>query len=771
MIVLPYKADNTGFIVPRVYTDFTFMSTAQGGAVKIVSDDVNVDVVPKGVEIAGPTNKLAGSAQSSLRELQEREKEAKLRSEKLKQSGVDITLIKFNTWMLGGEKSYQKDLEDLQWKITEVNWNEKSEPRLNLARFYFVHGMYPEALGVIHIIKEADAIYGSTNDVKIVEGAALYMFDRYQDAIDVFNTVNLQLLDDKGAQEINFWKSAAILKIDEQIKVDKFMLADEAANAKKPEGESVDEAENTKLMLDTSTKLLKIIRKMDPDFVNSDEIQKLESTARFVTSHYQEAIKRFEESDFYKQGGDTFSTEDDKLWWSASDRKKNDKADLPFIKSIDVFLKYYPNHIFNDFALLALESRLKKSDLVVSEEIISSFKEETRPQQKNSIEFLRGLFYAKDEEDAKAVATWTPITEDVFDRYNRTRAQFAMTTFQMNKKQITEKEAIDRLNSLRLLWRGGILEFQVLNTLGEYYMQQKQYMDGFKVWRSAISAFPGSDESLLIAKKMSEKFVQVFSQGGADEIPKLEALTLYYEFRELTPIGKLGDDMISRLSDRLIEVDLLDRAAALLTHQVRFRLVGEEKDQAVLKLVRVHLMNHKPQDAYDVLNATYRENINPDTMQERRYLESAALIELGQSNKVLALLKGDNSQRASFIRADVYWRNKVWKKVVEELETPFRDIRREEKALTNDESDQLLRLAVAYALTDNKPKLQILYEDFIDFVKDEQRKKVFMFVSTDKGPVDYKNLDATVEFGDMQDFLQKYMESSSDKVAEAGAEQ
>jgi hypothetical protein len=766
MIVLPYADQGVGFINAHAYTDFTFLKTVQGAAVKLVSDNVTLDVVAKGAEIAGPTNKLEGSAQSALRELQEREKEAKLRSEKLKQNGVDVTLIKFNTWMLGGPGNYEKDLKDLNWKITEVNWSDKNEPRLNLARFYLAHGLYPEALGVIAMIEEADTAFGNSNNVKVVQATALYMSGKYSEAIEIYDKINQAELDDNGRQEVKFWRAASNLQIADQIKIDKF-ITDNAVDEKKPDDtEGGNEAENTKLMLDTSSKLLKIIRKMDPNFVNADEIQQLESTARFVTNHYQEAIKRFGESDLYKQGGDAFVTADDKSWWSTSTAQKADKSDLPFLDNINIFLKYYPPQIFNDFALLGLENRLKKNDLVVSEEILGAFKPEERVQQKNSIEFLRGLFYAKDEEDAKALETWKPVTEDILDPYNRARAQFAMTTFQLKKKQIDEKQAIEQLNPLRVLWRGGVLEFQILNVLGQFYMDEKQYMDGFRVWRSAISAFPGSDESLLIAKKMSDKFAQVFNQGEADNIPKLDALNLYYEFRELTPIGKTGDDMISKLADRLIEVDLLDRAASLLTHQVRFRLIGDEKDQATLKLVKVHLMNHHPQDAYDVLKATYREGISPEIMQERKYLESMALIDSGQSNKVLSLLKGDNSAKASFLRADVYWRNKVWKKVVDELETPFRELRREEKTLTAEESDQLLRLAVAYALTDKKKRLRVLYEDFENFVPTPEKKKVFTFVATDKGPVDYKNLEYTVEFNDMKEFLNKYMEPGSEKATD-----
>jgi hypothetical protein len=758
MVILPFSEDKKGLQLQRKYPDFVFIKTIQGAVIELISDNVNLDIISGGIEVSGPTNKLASSAQSYLRELQEKEKEASLRAEKLKHGGGDLSLIKFNTWMLGGNKTYQKDLEGLLQNITDADWSKKNEPRLSLARFYFAHKLYPEALSVINAIREADKTYANSNDVKIIEASTLYLLGQYTEAINLYDAIDSAKLEDKEKQEIKFWRIAANIQLGNQIKLDKF-ITESTDDKKKDDEDNIgnDKADNTRIMWDTSSKLLKMIRKMDPDFVNSEEIQKLESTARFVTSHYQEEIKRFEESDLYKQDSNTFATEDDKSWWSTSEQRKSDKADLPFIENVDNFLKYYPPFIYNDFALLDLENRLKKNDLIASEDLLNSFKEEERTQEKNSIEFLRGLFYAKDEEDAKAIDTWKPLTEDVDDRYNRTRAQFALTTFQLRKKQITEKDAIDRLNTIRSSWRGGIIEFQILKMLGEFYMDEKQYMEGFKVWRSAISAFPGSDEALIIAKKMSDKFVQVFSAGNSENVPKLEALTLYYEFRELTPIGKLGDDMISNLADRLIEVDLLDRAAALLTHQVRFRLVGDEKDIATLKLVKVHLMNHHEQDAVDVLKATERDNISPEIATERKYLEAKALLALGQSNKVLALLKDDDSHQASYLKADVYWKNKVWKKVVDSLETPFRDLRREEKNLTDEEMDQLLRLAVAYALTDNKGKLQVLYEDFIDFLPNPEKKKVFIFVATDKGPVDSKNLEYTVELNDMRNFLNKYM--------------
>jgi hypothetical protein len=47
-------------------------------------------------------------------------------------------------------------------------------------------------------------------------------------------------------------------------------------------------------------------------------------------------------------------------------------------------------------------------------------------------------------------------------------------------------------------------------------------------------------------------------------MPPVEALALFYDFIELTPIGPDGDEMIRRMADRLVGVDLLGPAAKLL---------------------------------------------------------------------------------------------------------------------------------------------------------------------------------------------------------------
>src|SRR5690606_8548342 len=140
----------------------------------------------------------------------------------------------------------------------------------------------------------------------------------------------------------------------------------------------------------------------------------------------------------------------------------------------------------------------------------------------------------------------------------------------------------------------------------------------------------------------------------------VQALALFYDFRDLTPVGADGDDMVRRLSRRLIDVDLLDQAAELLKHQVDNRLEGVAKAQVATDLAAVYLMNHQPQQALQALWSS-RTTLLPTAMNaERRALEARALAELGRYEHALELRGDDRSEAAQDVRAEVLWKQQKW---------------------------------------------------------------------------------------------------------------
>ena len=148
--------------------------------------------------------------------------------------------------------------------------------------------------------------------------------------------------------------------------------------------------------------------------------------------------------------------------------------------------------------------------------------------------------------------------------------------------------------------------------------------------RTALRAHPNSDMTRRIQDEAMATFDSLFLAGKGDALPAIDALALFYDFRELTPIGRRGDEMIRRLADRLVSVDLLYQAGELLQHQIDHRLQGAARAQVASRLAVIYMMDRKPANALATLRATRLSDLNNDLRNQRLLLEARALSDLGR---------------------------------------------------------------------------------------------------------------------------------------------
>ncbi|HEX4481428.1 MAG TPA: hypothetical protein VH082_11495, partial [Rudaea sp.] len=203
--------------------------------------------------------------------------------------------------------------------------------------------------------------------------------------------------------------------------------------------------------------------------------------------------------------------------------------------------------------------------------------------------------------------------------------------------------AIDMLEKLRFRWRGDALELKTLRKLGALYFSQQRWRDGLQTLRIASQDFPEDELSRQAQDDMRGAFVKLYLKGGADKMPPIQALALFYDFIDMTPIGADGDEMIRRMADRLMAVDLLDPAATLLNYQVTKRLDGAARAQVAARLAMVDLMNHKPQDALAAINTTRITGLPDDVNHQRMILEARSLAALKQWDQALDVIAVDEA--------------------------------------------------------------------------------------------------------------------------------
>ena len=193
---------------------------------------------------------------------------------------------------------------------------------------------------------------------------------------------------------------------------------------------------------------------------------------------------------------------------------------------------------------------------------------------------------------------------DIADRPAAVRGQLREIALRQSIGDMKREDATAALESLTTAWRGDETEAEALQLLGRIYAEDGRYRDAFQVMRTALTAYPHSEMTRRIQDEAAVAFEALFLGGKGDSMPPIDALSLFYDFRDLTPVGRRGDEMIRKLADRLVSVDLLDQAAEVLQHQVDNRLQGAARAQVAVKLAVIYLMARKPDRAIQVLRTT-----------------------------------------------------------------------------------------------------------------------------------------------------------------------
>ena len=501
--------------------------------------------------------------------------------------------------------------------------------------------------------------------------------------------------------------------------------------------------------------LLKLLRQTDPPFMRTRAAKMLTGAVAFKMNRYSEA--KAELDSIPPQNLTEYQKQELKLWQTTTNiAEKTPGLQLDYVSNKEI-VKAYPTALKQQFAIIALENNIQNNNLIGAENLLNHLLS-AKPEGvfKNDLIYYKGVITARKGDNDGAIKLWEPLTKDIDDRHNRARASFSKIKTQLSDQKITAPQAIEQLNALRNTWRGDDLEKEILKTLGDQYVINKQYAEALRAWKRVVTIFSNSEDSLLYTAKMTRLFIYAFSNSKADEISDMDAAALYYEFRDITPIGRMGDLVIQQLAYRLIKLDLLDRAAALLTHQVKYRLKDKERLEFGTKLAVIHLLNKKPQLALDALDAT-EENAIPEDARERLYLRVKALIALKQSDKALKLIAKDTSPEADKIRLDIYWDTSDWAKIESALAPVYNDREQDKTPLSLSDCNDILRLAVSYIMLGHQPAMTKLYEAYKDKLpKNSPLNDTFKFLATDKGPVNYKDLDMSLGIASTQSFVDKY---------------
>jgi tetratricopeptide (TPR) repeat protein len=279
------------------------------------------------------------------------------------------------------------------------------------------------------------------------------------------------------------------------------------------------------------------------------------------------------------------------------------------------------------------------------------------------------------------------------------------TKLQLSLGRMKPTDAVAVLDSLRFRWRGDDTELEAVRELASIYLSSGHYREAMDALRSAARSLSNLPQTAAVQADLSKAFQDLFLRGGADGLPPIQALGLFLDYEDLTPIGADGDLMVRKLARRLVDVDLLDQAAQLLKYQADNRLDGVARASVDTDLAMIQLMNRQPEAALDAINGSRTTLLPKDMAERRRVLQARALAALGRLDDAVELLDKDNSPDALDARSEIAWRQKDWPKVGALLETRLGDRWKSTQPLSAEEQALLLRAGIAYSLADDNAAL------------------------------------------------------------------
>jgi hypothetical protein len=297
--------------------------------------------------------------------------------------------------------------------------------------------------------------------------------------------------------------------------------------------------------------------------------------------------------------------------------------------------------------------------------------------------------------------------------------------------KIDTPTAVDRLERLALLWRGGSLEEAINAGLARLYLADGRWRAAFTAVRRANMLAPDSALSRALTTDAQAAFEDLYLGGKGDGLSGIAAVALYFDFKELAPIGRRGDAVVRRLADRLVGLDLLDSAAELLHYQVENRLTGPARSAVAARLATVLLMDGKPMRALTALESTDLPELPAELRRARSLVRARALSDLTRTDLALEAIQDDEGPDVSRLRADILWSARRWREAGEAHEALLGEAWKSGEPLDEAARGDVVRAAIAYDLAGEKLGLERLKAKFAGPMAQGPDARTFALLTAD----------------------------------------
>lgn len=311
----------------------------------------------------------------------------------------------------------------------------------------------------------------------------------------------------------------------------------------------------------------------------------------------------------------------------------------------------------------------------------------------------------------------------------RAAAELAMVRDGIARGTLKPAAAVKRLDALTFRWRGGEVERAALDL--KWQIAERAH-DPVMALVASAALFRHFDLATDAGPTLTRIQTGLLALVNDPKRPIAQAAGLFWEYRDLSPTGAPGDQLVSNLADRLSAAGLHIRAAELLQHQMQNRAIDIAKGPVSVRIARLLLLADKPDQVLSVMRRSDGPDYPAPIAEDRRRMQVIATWRMGRREDALAML--DQIDGAADLRAEMLWQARDWKRFVQtnrEVLAPAR-------------KGAILRQAVALVMLGDEPGLAALRARYLPALRGTKAGEALGALASPTGAVNPAALDAAM---------------------------
>ncbi len=407
---------------------------------------------------------------------------------------------------------------------------------------------------------------------------------------------------------------------------------------------------------------IKQLTETDKQQISPETIAALTGIADFLLYRYDEALDNFSYQGLQNNNEAIF-------WRTLTDsainfKKENDIVLLTFISVI----RDYPQELKERIALVAADTAIKSYNDISTQNFMDILKNsQDNDARRAHILYLNAQKFEYQGYHNNAIQEYGYATMHKSQKY-AALARFARINLELKLNLIKPSRAIPELERLRFAWGENSFKYTLLQKLAEVYILDKNYNKAMQTYYESLSFAQTPTQKEDVLNKMLALFEDLYMNGRADEMQAVKAIALYKDYEWLAPRSQYYTNMVQKLADRMVAVDLLTSAKDILDAQLRLVVLNpEQKAQIGVRLALIYLFEQDSVAALDILKKTDAPNLSETQQNFRKIIMARALSNLKRNEEALDLLKDDYSKNALLLKTDIYWKSSQWDKAADTI--------------------------------------------------------------------------------------------------------